>query len=420
MSINSNGQSFYDIVEYQGVEYMISPSPSTQIMNSDEYDYFFKGRYMIAEGQMYFEELIGVNPKIKNAEYKDTIWEMEIPYEPVLLEGEYTLVKINESWKTQKMIEKTGVHLEEESTYYDEIKLKFNQGKVEYNFPNSSNMDQGIIRIDGYDYDIVDFKIFNDSGFVFYDYDKLNLDDYSQKFQVPVGIYSVLIKYGDFTKKYSDLNVTSENNLIIYLNESYDEVESYDCSTCGGFSSSSTMVNVSLVYGNNQILQNETSEINSFGINFRGGSENFIGNSSVFSLIPFLGGGYSLNFGHPDTTTLNGVAMKHKYYSYLTYSLGGAARLYLNRYKNANDARPFIEIGASYNLPLIFRQISRVDNIKISERWLHKFNDVSVYGTLGVVERFSLTASYRLFDVVKQNNAQLPKLQVGLSFDFKD
>lgn len=413
------GQSFYDIITYQGREYMISPSPSLQMVNSDEYDHFFKGQYSIEGGKVYFDEMLNTNKRIKSREYRDTIWDMEMPFENILLNGEYTVIQLGGDWKANEVLGKTGIHIDDE-VFVSSFKMVFVDGVLQPLHPEMSVWDEfGMIRIEGEGYDIIDFKISDESGLVFYEFNDLDLD-FFQSFILPVGVYSVEIKYENVVKTYGELLVQSDYNVVINLFNSYYDVNTEDCSSCGGYSHNKESINATMFYGNNQIAQNEGSEINSFGVRVRYGSELFVGSNSIFSVTPFVGGAYSLNIGHPDSSLVNGEQVKQQYYSYLTYSLGFSTRLYLNKYNKPRTGRPFIELGAFYELPLIFRELSRVGNFKVSERWLHKFNDVQLYGTIGLSNRVSVSGSYRLFDVVKNNKAQLPKLTVGLSFDISN
>lgn len=413
------GQSFYDIITYQDREYMIFPSPSLQLVNSDQYDHFFKGQYSIQDDKVYLDEMLDINKRIKSREYRDTIWDMGVPFENIVLNGEYTAIQLSDDWKVTQSLMKTGIHIESE--IFETIQMVFVDGVLQPLHPKMSVWDEfGVIRIEGLDYDVMDFKISDESGEVFYEF--VDIDDdldigYFQSFILPVGVYSVEIKYENSVRTYSELLVQSDYNVVVRLFNSYYNVDTEDCSYCGGYSHDKESINITMFYGNNQIAQNETSEINSFGVRGRYGSELFVGGNSIFSVIPYVGGSYSLNFGHADSALISGKEVKQQYYSYLTYSLGFSTRLYLNKYKKPRNGRPFIEMGAFYDVPLIFRELSRVDNLKVSERWIHKFNDVQAFATIGLTNRVSLSGAYRIFDVVKNNKAQLPKLTLGLSFD---
>lgn len=412
-------QSFHDVVEIGGYQYMISPSPSLYYFESDQYDYFFTANYYIMDGQIFMDEMTSLNRKIKSNEFKDTIWEMEYYGQPVLLNDDYKLVKLPDSYKAEQMLLKTGIHLNEYSARG--INVSFNEGEITYPFSfdmESGNL--GLLELNVPEYEINDFKVFNATGEIMYsyaDYDTEYFDGYNYSLYLPAGEYKVEIIYNEFIKIYEGVTVSDGSTTNMYIGDGYYEVQEDECYECAGVNLTKFNSNFSLLYGNNQLYQDEASEVNSFTFRTQQGEEFMIGNSSVFSVLPFGGAAYSLNVGHADSSLINGMRVKHQYYSYFIATAGVAARLYLNKYKNSNDARPYLEIGTYYNLPIVFRQISRVDNYKRSERWISRYNDVQVYGKLGITNRIGLQGSYRLFDVVKNNYPQLPKLQVGLTVD---
>jgi hypothetical protein len=409
-------QSFYDVVEIGGYQYMISPSPSLYYFDSDQYDHYFKANYYIQDSKLFMDEMTGVNRRIKSKEFKDSIWDMEPYGEALLLDGEYTLVRLAEDYRTKEIFKKTGIHLDEYNS--KKINISVNEGEVIFPFMfDFENSIIGELSVSFDYYEVADFNIFNEDGKLMYQYNDFDTDLYNQSFYLPEGEYKVEIKYDDYNKTYEKISIYGETTTFLNAVDPYYEVDEDNCFDCSGFSFDNFNSSISLLYGNNQILQNEESEINSFGLRIQQGEELFVGNNSIFSIIPFGAGAYSLNVGHADSSLINGTRVKHQYYSYFVASAGVAARLYLNRYKNSNDARPYLEIGSYYNLPIVFRQISRVDNYKRSERWISRYNDVQVYGKLGITNRIGLQGSYRLFDVVKNNYPQLPKLQVGLTVD---
>lgn len=74
----------------------------------------------------------------------------------------------------------------------------------------------------------------------------------------------------------------------------------------------------------------------------------------------------------------------------------------------------YIDAGASYYLPLKFRQTSKANNIKVQERDLHNFTDVRLQASI-TIWRYSVFGTYRLTDFVKQElYPELPRLQLGI------
>lgn len=126
------------------------------------------------------------------------------------------------------------------------------------------------------------------------------------------------------------------------------------------------------------------------------------------------------NINRPDYF-IGTTPIKHEYYSHFNYSIGGGARFYLSKYKNLKS-RLFLELGANYNIPFWFRHISMNNSLefKLSEKWLHKFNDFRAYAAFGLSNSFALTAEYRIFDYIKYDRIQVPKLQLGFKILLND
>ncbi len=103
------------------------------------------------------------------------------------------------------------------------------------------------------------------------------------------------------------------------------------------------------------------------------------------------------------------------YYWNLNFTL--LSRLTTFDYKRYGTKGPYLDLGISYNFPLLFRHIITEDNTKISTKRIHNYNDFSTTARLGY-SMFALTLEYRLTNFLKEDYPEQPKIKIGLSIFF--
>lgn len=408
------GQSFYDIVNYKGDYYVISPSPSLYF-NDSQNDFVFKGEYFFEDGKLFLSEVLKPNKDYKKTEAWDTIMSMEQQFVPV--SDTFKLIRVDNYYKTLAMISNTGVH----HNIYNEYPLKeliVSKGILVNRFPEHahiSDMDEGIIALNIWIDEISSFKVYNESGTIFYEYKDLSSYENAIQLRLLPDVYNIEIGFENYIQIYKNIEV-NENEVTYIDNYVGNYTVSYSsCEECNSLSFSKGFGLVGMSFGNNQLLQDETVEVNSFNYEIKGGIEIPLDNWSRTSFLVFGGGNYAFH-NINNNPVYNGQLIKYNYYSHLGAQFGLGSRIYISKYKSYDQTRAFIEFGGYYNLPLIFRQISRDKSLdfKLSERWNHQFNDVRVYGALGLTNNIGLSAEYMLFDIVKNNGVQLPKFRFGL------
>jgi hypothetical protein len=424
--INVFGQRFHDIINYNDNDYVIFPSPSLHF-DSNEDEYMFKGLYTIVDGQLYLNQVIKPNKQFKNTEAWDTI--LDMPYQMVPISGSYTLMKIDNYNRSLAVLSNTGISAD---TSYSTIQIRFNKGNVKLQYADLVKSDyyrEGYLRLPSY-FD-VEYKLLitNENGLVFYNnISSSNSDSITMveiidsQIPLPEGNYIIKLQYPKHTVILNEVKIENGEITIIdyhisYSNEYYNNI----CYDCNLNIFSKLNVSVDLLYGNNQFLQSENSEINTFSTGFKIGGEVFLDNWLRTSLVGEYGFHYSFhNINRPDYF-IGTTPIKHEYYSHFNYSIGGGARFYLSKYKSLKS-RLFLELGANYNIPFWFRHISMNKSIefKLSEKWLHKFNDFRAYAAVGLSNSFALTAEYRIFDYIKYDRIQVPKLQLGFKILLND
>ncbi len=417
-NVGAFSQSFYDIVSYKGDYYVISPSPSLYF-NDSQNDFVFKGEYVFEDGKLFLSEVLKPNKDYKKTEAWDTIMSMEQQFVPV--SDTFKLIRVDNYYKTLAMISNTGIH-QSIYSFYPLKELIVNKGEITSRFPEytaNTDIEEGIISLSHpLAFESHSLKIFNDSGHVFYQIYNNYRRDFVQEYRLIPDSYNIEFEFEEHTQLLN--NVKVNGNEVTYLN-SYLGNNTVSYSSCDGECNTIDLSKlygaIGLTYGNSQLFQNESLEINSFKYDMKYGTEFLIDNWSRTSFVIFSGGNYTFH-NINNNPIYNGQQIKHQYYSHLGAQFGLASKIYISNYKKYNQKRAFLELGGYYNLPLIFRQISRDKSFdfKLSERWIHKFNDVRVYLALGLTNAVSITAEYMLFDIVKEERTQLPKFNFGLRF----
>lgn len=110
---------------------------------------------------------------------------------------------------------------------------------------------------------------------------------------------------------------------------------------------------------------------------------------------------------------------RHERYFYSNVKIGFYLRFTTFNMKQTHKGGMFLDLGANYHMPLIFRHVGLYENHKDITRQLHKFNDVSLTARIGT-DKFAIYGQYRLFDFVKNNYPQTPQLSFGIIIRLND
>ena len=128
------------------------------------------------------------------------------------------------------------------------------------------------------------------------------------------------------------------------------------------------------------------------------------------------GGEYSFSLLNNDMNIINNNAVKRTTYSSLKMNFCIFYRQYITIPTATRYTRPCIDIGASYLLPWFFRKNTVTDGLKLSEKWLHKYNEFRFFARVGISNGAAINVSYNPFNSIKNGLQQLPKIQFGLTF----
>lgn len=121
----------------------------------------------------------------------------------------------------------------------------------------------------------------------------------------------------------------------------------------------------------------------------------------------------SLAFSYPDNNKplIDSIADSKERYSYLSFDIGLYIRL--STFNQTKTNKGFsLDIGINYQAPLLFRHSSIFENHKLITRYIHRWNDLETYVRIKR-KFFSLFGGYRIFDYIKYNYPQNPKLIFG-------
>lgn len=133
------------------------------------------------------------------------------------------------------------------------------------------------------------------------------------------------------------------------------------------------------------------------------------------------GGGFSLShYAIAKDTSFTEVTQwkkQYEYYNYLSMNFDIRLRFSLGLQNNPDieeRLKALLDVGVKYNLPLIFRHTARYDGFrKTSRGGLHQFTDARLYVNLGW-EYAGVFVEYRLFNFLKGNYPEVPKISFGL------
>ncbi|HLP55611.1 MAG TPA: hypothetical protein VK151_11305 [Fluviicola sp.] len=135
-----------------------------------------------------------------------------------------------------------------------------------------------------------------------------------------------------------------------------------------------------------------------------------------------FGGG--IGIGHSsfskDTVYFNAPQFDKRYeyfnYVYLNPEIKLRFTLKNQQHNDFMQKGLIIDIGARYNLPIVFKHIGRfAGNTKIVESSLHQFTDCRAFVSVGRAP-VMVFAEYRLSDFILGNYPELPKFNTGIRF----
>lgn len=106
---------------------------------------------------------------------------------------------------------------------------------------------------------------------------------------------------------------------------------------------------------------------------------------------------------------------KTERYFYLNMDFVLYTRIALYNLRSNKKTGAFIDLGATYNFPFLFRHVGIRDNYKAVTRRIHGFNDFTLYGRVGYGP-FAFTLQYGLTDFVKDPLfPQVPTIKAGIT-----
>jgi hypothetical protein len=122
--------------------------------------------------------------------------------------------------------------------------------------------------------------------------------------------------------------------------------------------------------------------------------------------------GGEFRYGH---VSIPSIGFDRSMYSYMSGIAGFYGRYALKQ--NGWFRWPFVDIGAKYHLPIIYRRGDRVGNINQARTYLHRWDDLRVFTRVGL-DQVSVTAEYNLLASTQNGAHPLPKWTIGFSFPF--
>lgn len=120
-----------------------------------------------------------------------------------------------------------------------------------------------------------------------------------------------------------------------------------------------------------------------------------------------------------DTDNQGGTELKEneKYFG-AYFTLGVFNRLIISKRKKTGTLGSFLDVGIAYELPYLYRYSYLTEsNHKHLIKKIHKRNEFSTWLRVGY-DIFSLKASYRLTNIMKEGFLSPPRLKIGVEFGF--
>lgn len=172
-----------------------------------------------------------------------------------------------------------------------------------------------------------------------------------------------------------------------------------------------------LFYGPNIIKENPYV-LGSFSYKL-GINNNLANYGNHFSFWFLYGVEYTYTAFDNDTTMYPPAPVKYERYSNLNLNVGFYNRFsFFKSSENEITEGLVVDMGLSYNFPIVFRHMYGIDNRKYVTKGLHQFNNFSVFSRFSY-GYIAVTGEYILFDFVKDDFPEVPKLRLGVSFLIK-
>ena len=145
--------------------------------------------------------------------------------------------------------------------------------------------------------------------------------------------------------------------------------------------------------------------------------------SKHMGILPGLGFGLSHYSISNDTTFFHFNQRKktYEYYNYLDGHFDVKLRFTINNQQADNSifSEPIFDIGAVYNLPIVFKHITRFENnIKVTNNNLHQFTDLRAYVNIGV-NPLLIFFEYRLTDFLIGKYSEVSKYNTGIRINIQ-
>jgi hypothetical protein len=120
-----------------------------------------------------------------------------------------------------------------------------------------------------------------------------------------------------------------------------------------------------------------------------------------------------------DTINTSQIFKNEKYFAYYVNAFV-FGRLFITKQKKNGYPGLFIDLGGGYDLPIFFRYSYFPEKShKAVVKNIHNFQEVSAMFRLGF-DLVTVKATYRFFDILKNDFTQPPKLKIGLEIQVGD
>lgn len=261
-----------------------------------------------------------------------------------------------------------------------------------------------------------DFKV--DDKYILYSGDSLVSEDFlGEESMIEIdslkpGVYNIELYINDtlFLRRYnivckqdsvSQYTIDVENP---YFKSKYDTISDLE-------------IYSGLFYGPN-IINESPYIMGSFSYNL-GVNINLAKYCKHFSSWLIYGFEYAYTAFNNDTTMYPPAPVKYERYSNLNLNLGFFNRFsFFKSDENSITESLVLDLGLSYNFPIVFRHMYNIDNRKFVTMGLHQFSNFSVFSRFSYGS-VAITGEYRIFDYVKGDFPEVPMLRLGVSFLIK-
>jgi len=244
--------------------------------------------------------------------------------------------------------------------------------------------------------------------------DEYQLDSSEEEFMktLNVGSYELTLITEDSVKQsLSNVQIKESLTTIVYFYPSY--ISYYDPNDTN---ITSRFISYAHFLTGNNFINNNDNFNSYYDFGFKKGSLNVLTkNISIGGQI-----GSSMNYTYfnksHSLSPLTEFDSEKYYYWNLNFTL--LTRLTSFDYKRYGTYGPYLDLGITYNFPLLFRHVITEDNTKTSTKRIHNYKDFSAITRLGH-SAFALTFEYRLTNFLKEDYPEQPKIKLGLSILFR-